>query len=59
MTSETFNLKIDENMNNRELIDNVHVEIIKRYGKMCTMSDKIFAKKQIQIDEGAYTSEKK
>jgi len=58
---------IRAHMNSATECYDLHVEIIKRYEmrkrererEMCTMSDKIFAKKQIQIDEGAYTSEMK
>jgi len=54
----TLNILLERTFSATECYD-LHVEIIKRYEKMCTMSDKIFVKKQIQIDEGAYTSEKK
>jgi len=54
MTSETFSLEIDENINNREIIDNVHIEIIKQdtdKGCVCSINEEHIEQKENKNEE--------
>jgi len=54
MTSKTFSLEIDENINNREIIDNVHIEIIIQdidKGYVCLINEEHIEQKENKNEE--------
>jgi len=54
MISEIFSLQIDENINNHEIIDNVHIERIEQdtdMGHVCSINEEHIEQKENKNEE--------